>query len=185
MIITIFFNSTTFELIAQILILDAKCHTQHMLNTTCPLLMICVENQPESLDGVCQCQQGYIFNSKQINGSDYCIKNTTNNDVDQLNKNYKINQNFKSGNETIGGEISAQYEQKIKSSLQPHHIFAGVLIPILFVLIVIGTIFIYKKLHFTQHIRSIRRTHFSRPFMSRRYEDVMLGTNDNDDPPLI
>lgn len=78
-------------------------------------------------------------------------------------------------------EASAQYEPKFKSSVRTHHIVAGVLIPIMFVFIVIGSIFAYKKLHVTQRIRNIRRTHRNRPF----YEDVMLGTNDNDDPPLI
>lgn len=76
---------------------------------------------------------------------------------------------------------NAQNGEKITPA-QPHHIVAGILIPIFLVLIVIGGVYAYKKLHITRHIRnSVRRTHRSRPF----YEDVMLGTNDNDDPPLI
>lgn len=58
-----------------------------------------------------------------------------------------------------------------KSIAQPHHMVAGIVIPIVLVFIVIGSVVAFKKLY-----RHIRRTHRS-PF----YEDVMLG----DDPPLI
>lgn len=63
-----------------------------------------------------------------------------------------------------------------KNTSKPHHILVGIFLPIVFVLIVLSGIFVV-----TQRIRNIRRTHRNRPF----YQDVMLGANDNDDPPLI
>lgn len=118
-----------------------------------------------------------MVNPKHTNDNDYCI------DI-KFNTSSSSSFNIISKNNVslvTDHEASAQYEPKFKSSVRAHHIIAGVLIPIMFVLIAIGSIIAYKKLHITQRIRNIRRTHRNRPF----YEDVMLGANDNDDPPLI
>lgn len=149
-------------------LLVKNCNTQiYFTENICPPSTICVENTenlPGVFDGVCQCRDEYIFNPKHANDIDYCIKNTSNNST------YKVQ-----------SKHNDEFEQNIKSPSKTHHIVAGVLLPIAFVLIVLGGILVYKQLYVTQRIRDIRRTHRNRPF----YEDVMLGTNDNDDPPLI
>lgn len=163
------------------------CDTRRMLKNICPasehFTTTCVENtnQPGEYEGVCQCddKQGFIFNPKYTNDTDYCIINT-NLDEKQLNSKSGRSSNNSYNSQSKNNSFVID-EPKIQSTPRPHHIVAGVLIPIVFVLIVMGSIFAYKKLHVTQRIRNIRRTHRNRPF----YEDVMLGTNDNDDPPLI
>lgn len=165
-----------------------KCDTRKMLNNICPkadhFQSRCVENsnQPGEFDGLCQCYDGFIFNIKYTNDNDYCIidPNTTDDPKQSNSKSGRISNNsVNSQNKNTSFVVDEL--KTIQTTPQPHHIVAGVLIPIVFVLIVIGSTFIYKKLHVTQRIRNIRRTHRNRPF----YEDVMLGTNDIDDPPLI
>lgn len=163
-----------------------KCSSEFM-NSTCPLHTRCkqieVEHQSGVDDGDCLCDNGYIFNPKYTGDADYCTsKNDTTKEMTiKINRNSDDNQRKSNEIGDIEGTASAQFEEKIKTIPRPHHIVAGVVIPIAFVIIVVSVVFAYKKLHITQHIRNVRRTHRNRPF----YEDVMLGSNDNDDPPLI
>lgn len=139
-------------------------------------------NEPGDVEGECQCNAGFIFNPQYTNDNDYCIIDTNQpDDTKQSNSKSGRSSNSSYSSQSENNNLVID-EPKIQSTPRPHHIVAGVLIPIVFVLIVIGSIFVYMKLHVTQRIRNIhRRTHRNRPF----YEDVMLGTNDNDDPPLI
>lgn len=140
-----------------------NCNTQEIYKNSCPSSTKCVEHQPGVFNGICQCKEdGYVFNSKFTNNDDYCT--IIDDETKQIRNN---NNNFeKSG---IGSRTNAPHEEKLKSSAQPHHIIAGVLIPIVLIVIVIGLVHI---------IRHVRRSHGRGPF----YEDVML---DHDDPPLI
>lgn len=142
-----------------------SCNTEE---NTCPQSTACVEfaeNRPGVFNGTCECRDPIThFNPKYKNDADYCITNTSNSP--------------KNHTDSLEDETSAQ-KQKFKSPSKTHHFVAGVIFPIAFVLIVLATIFVYKKFHVTQRIRNIRRSR--RPF----YEDVMLGANDIDDPPLI
>lgn len=70
---------------------------------------------------------------------------------------------------------------KIQPLPGAHHVIGGILIPIFFVLIALGAIYGVRRLHIQQRMRNIRMTRRNRPF----YEDVMLGSNEHDDPPLI
>lgn len=135
-----------------------NCNTQDLLKNTCPPRTKCVENLENQPEGNCQCRDLYVFNPSYMNDTDYCI----------LNNKTSENNNIKNNDDSS--------ERQIKSISKPHHILAGVLIPIAIVLIIISGVVV------AQRIRKIRRTHHrNRPF----YEDVMLGVNDNDDPPLI
>lgn len=157
------------------------------MSSKCPPHTRCkeieTEHQSDADDGDCQCDNGFIFNPKYTGDADYCTsKNVTINQMTtKTNRNSDDNRRKTNEIGDADGTASAQFEEKIKSIPRPHHIVAGVIIPIVFVIIVVSAVFAYKKLHITQHIRNVRRTHRNRPF----YEDVMLGSNDNDDPPLI
>lgn len=140
-----------------------KCDTRYMLSSkNCPPSTICVEkdeNQLEVFEGVCQCGDQYVFNPNYTSDDEYCIKNVI------FNK-----------SSTSGSFIDGRNFSKNKLTSKPHHILVGIFLPIAFVLIVLSGIFVV-----TQRIRNTRRIHRNRPF----YQDVMLGVNDNDDPPLI
>lgn len=124
-----------------------NCNTEDILSSSCPFSTKCVEHQPGSNNGHCQCQKGHVFNPKYTSNLDYCI------------------------NENIKHNSSVPHEEELKAMAQPHHMVAGIVIPIVLVFIVIGLMMMaFKKLHILRHIRQS-------PF----YEDVMLG----DDPPLI
>lgn len=132
---------------------EKKCNSEEILKFKCPPLSHCVENgETNGTNGTCECIHG-IFNPEYTTDENYYCLNS----VDVSKK-------------------SVQKKPKFESLPQPHHIVAGVSISLVFVSIVIGFIFVCKKLHFYQRFRNIRHTH-CRPF----YE---LGTND-DDPPLI
>lgn len=169
-----------------------KCNTRDVILYPCPDHSTCVEKDASGNGGTCNCKQNFVFNTKYKNSTiDYCIESTQkieNNNQQQQN-NAKFNsgnsdKNVSNDNDNMLGDSAPNlnsFQQKLRPKPSPHHVIAGILIPIILVFIVIGTVFVYKKLHITQRIRNIRRTRRSRPF----YEDVMLGSNDNDDPPLI
>lgn len=146
-------------------ILSVKnCNTEEIYRSSCPSSAKCVEHKPGTVHGVCQCRdEDYAFNPKYTSNEDYC----TINNIKQIRRN----------NSNIGGEISGPQEEKLESIAQPHHIVAGVIISIVIVFFVIGLVMAFKKLHIIRHVRLTHRSPF--------YEDVILGTSDHDDPPLI
>lgn len=147
--------------------LEKRCNSEEILkfDFPCPPLSTnCVEDG--GTNGTCECIiHGQIFNPKYTTDTDYCVNS--------------IDVNVSS---SIIGNVSS-IQNKPKFETPAHELsFTGVSISLVFVSIVVGCLFVCKKLHVYQRFRNIRRTtHRSRPF----YEDVMLGTNDNDDPPLI
>lgn len=154
------------------------------LESGCPESTFCSEVRANTNEGQCKCSNTTLsFNPKYTNDDDYCVyvKSTNANETasNETNKLDAIGPNAASSSSQEPSDGSG------KSIARPlpgtHHIIAGILIPIFFVFVVIGTVFVYKKLHITHRVRNIRRTRRNRPF----YEDVMLGNNDNDDPPLI
>lgn len=148
-----------------ILILSViKCNTEDIYRSSCPSSTKCVENPPGIVDGICLCkEEGYTFNPKYTSVDDYCTI---------FDANIKQNRS-----NSISSE-APPYEEKLKSIAHPHHIVAGILIPLVLVTIVILIILAFKKLHI---IYTFRRTHRS-PF----YEDVVLNVEDlHDEPPLI
>lgn len=168
----------------------------------CPASSMCTEKQTGSTDGVCICKdESLTFNPNYENDSDYCTlqltnggdgnsnTNTNSNSNSKSNSNLDIESNDRSDNKKYENEnnkndhIKTNDDNKQQISPLPgaKHVAAGIFFPIISVIILIGGIFAYKKLHITQHIRNFRRNRRSRPF----YGDVSLGMNDNDDPPLI
>lgn len=137
---------------------------------------MCSEISADGQDGQCNCRPGSEFNPNYIDVQDYCVPTKV---LDENAPNHTNNKD-----DTESNLIDRMPNDGIKTVPQlpgAHHVVAGILIPILFVFIVIGSVFMYKKLHITHRVRNIRRTRRNRPF----YEDVMLANNDNDDPPLI
>lgn len=152
---------------------------------------------------MCICRdESLIFNPNYKNDSDYCTLQLTNGGNSNTNSisNSNSNSNSNSGiepNDHSSNSDNKKYEndnnkndpiitnddnkQQISPLPGAKHVAAGILFPIISVIILIGGIFAYKKLHITQHVRNFRRNRRSRPF----YGDVSLGMNDNDDPPLI
>lgn len=125
------------------------------------------------------------FNPTFTSDDDYCIyvKSTNANDnaSNATNKTDTVGPSNAASSSSTEPLPSTEMGQNGRAMPRAHHIVAGILIPIAFVFLVTGTVFVYKKLHITHRVRNIRRTRRNRPF----YEDVMLGNNDNDDPPLI
>lgn len=168
-------------------ILVRSCSLEDIYKYGCPSpsLTKCEQNDGGSDNGTCICKEPYTFNPKYTNDSDYCLKldnkpSTGTNVTDNKNSNSSHSNNFT--NSTLSEAADhLHHEKKVESIPGAHHIVAGILIPIVFVFVAIGIVIIYKKLHITQRIRNIQRTRRNRPF----YEDVMLGSNDIDDPPLI
>lgn len=155
------------------------------LQTECPVTTICSQIRENSIEGQCKCSNAKLsFNPNFTSDDDYCIyvKSTTANDnaSNMTNKTDTGSSNAASSgfSEPLPPDVSGDRSRTLPGT---HHIIAGIFIPIGFVFIVIGAVFVYKKLHITHRVRNIRRTRRNRPF----YEDVMLGNNENDDPPLI
>lgn len=153
--------------------------------SVCPKTAMCSELRVDSSDGRCKCTNTTLsFNPNFTSDDDYCVyvKSTSANDnaSNATNKTDAASPNAVSSSSTEPLP-STEFEKNARALPGTHHIIAGILIPIVFVFIVIGTVFAYKKLHITHRVRNIQRTRRNRPF----YEDVMLGNNDNDDPPLI
>lgn len=128
----------------------------------------------------------FQFNPAFTTNDTYCIElaDPLIQRTDRTDPNTRSTTTKKDTDTTVASESTAaseQYQQTARKKPSPHHVMAGILIPIAMVFIVVGSVFAYKRLHITQRIRNIRRTRRSRPF----YEDVMLGSNDTDDPPLI
>lgn len=150
--------------------------------------MKCVEVSDDANrhDGLCECKDSFELNPASTSTETYCIedngidpksiKSIANNIPTAMNDNF--NDTITASQSTAGSE---EIQEKLHKKSNTNHVIAGILIPIAFVFAVIGSVFIYKKLHITQRIRNMHRTRRSRPF----YEDVMLGSNDTDDPPLI
>lgn len=140
--------------------------------------MKCVEisGDTDKPDGLCECKDSFKLNPASTSSETYCIedneidlksiKTTANNIPSAMNNN--LSDTITSSESTVSSE--GIQEMLLKKS-NTNHVLAGILIPIAFVFVVIGSVFIYKKLHITQRIRNIHRTRRSRPF----YEDVMLG----------
>lgn len=134
-----------------LIIQEKKCNSEEILNIICPPLSTnCVEDgERNGTNGTCECIHG-IFNPKYTTNENYCLNSVN---------------------------ISSQHQKKSKfeSSSQPHFII--IIISLVFVSIVIGCIFVYKKLHMHQRLRNIRRTH------CRSFYEINRGNDD--DPPLI
>lgn len=160
-----------------------------MWDDACPPTTKCVEifDDPNRYDGLCKCKDDFQFNPLHNSNDTYCIKINNSHQLPNLSNRKNNNRHTDSNNakdEIITSKITTsfeQYQQDPRIKPGPQHVFAGILIPIVLVVIVVGSAFLFKRLHITQRIRNIRRTRRSRPF----YEDVMLGSNDTDDPPLI
>lgn len=157
--------------------------TSSDIESECPESAYCSEIRANTIEGQCKCSNTTLsFNPQYTNDDDYCVyvKSTNANETasNETNKSDAIGPNAASSS-SQGPDGSGHLNARPLPGT--HHIIAGILIPILFVFVVIGTVFVYKKLHITHRVRNIRRTRRNRPF----YEDVMLGNNDNDDPPLI
>lgn len=153
------------------------------VQTKCPVTTYCSEIHANSNEGQCKCSNATLsFNPNFTSDDEYCIyvkSNTSNDNASNMtNKTDTGSPNASSFSEPLPPDVSGDRTRTLPGT---HHIIAGILIPIGFVFIVIGAVFVYKKLHITHRVRNIRRTRRNRPF----YEDVMLGNNDNDDPPLI
>ncbi|XP_050096321.1 uncharacterized protein LOC126578100 isoform X3 [Anopheles aquasalis] len=65
-----------------------------------------------------------------------------------------------------------------------HHILSGVLIPLAFVVIMIGSALLAKRTQLWSRLRQRFQARRGRHHRRPAYEDVVLG-NDSDDPPLI
>lgn len=165
---------------------EKLCSTSDAENG-CPKATLCSEfHNDNSTAGQCVCENATLsFNPNFTNEDDYCIyvKSTNaNNDTVSNETNKKDTNGPNAASSSSNGPLPSDDSGNSAKPLPgTHHIIAGILIPIFFVFIVIGSVFVYKKLHITHRVRNIRRTRRNRPF----YEDVMLGNNDNDDPPLI
>lgn len=166
-----------------------SCNTENVWNDSCPATTKCVElnDDPTRHDGLCKCMHDFQFNPAFTTNDTYCIEQPDPpiQRTDRTDTNTRSTSTSKKDTDTtVAGESTAaseQYQQTPRKKPSPHHVMAGILIPIGMVFIVVASVFAYKRLHITQRIRNIRRTRRSRPF----YEDVMLGSNDTDDPPLI
>lgn len=161
-----------------------KCSTSNILILPCPPLSRCVQNQPDQPDATCECIEPNQFNPKYSNDSNYCI--VTDKIPLQKVENNDSKSSRGSDSKTVTAGTLTDGSDPSYSAIRPplpgaHHIVAGILIPVAFVIVAVCIVIIYKKLHITQRIRNIQRTRRNRPF----YEDVMLGSNDIDDPPLI
>lgn len=154
-----------------------NCSTQTFL--ACPSSSVCTEIRADVPDGKCKCQPRTKFNPNYHDDSEYCVPSEEKAPADENapNETHKADDTSSKPADPMPNDGI----KTISQSPSAHHVAAGILIPILLVFIVIGTVFMYKKLHITHRVRNIRRTRRSRPF----YEDVMLANNDNDDPPLI
>lgn len=147
-------------------LVEKKCNSEEILKAfpECPTHSTnCVEDGVmNGTNGTCECIHGKIFNEKYTSDADYCV----------YSSNLGIN--------SIHPESNVQNKTKFENSPHPHHVIIGVSILLFFVSVLIGSIYVCKRLHIYQRFRNIRRTN-RRPF----YEDVMLRNNDIDDPPLI
>lgn len=165
----------------------AKLCSTSELQSGCPKAAYCSElSNDNSTAGQCVCSNAsFIFNSHYTNDDDYCIYVRPTNVTNDTASNETHKKDADGPNAASSSSNGPLPSDESGNSARPlpgtHHIIAGILIPIFFVFIVIGSVFVYKKLHITHRVRNIRRTRRNRPF----YEDVMLGNNDNDDPPLI
>lgn len=153
------------------------------------------------MDGQCKCADKYVFNQDFTNDIDYCISDVTGGAEKKHNNTTLVDGNKTDRAETAAASATAEtsgtsdgpnnvshttggdktHEVLVRPLPGAHHVIGGILIPIFFVLIAVGVVYVVKNLHIRQRVRNIRMTRRNRPF----YEDVMLGNNDNDDPPLI
>ncbi|XP_040158833.1 uncharacterized protein LOC120897796 isoform X1 [Anopheles arabiensis] len=72
----------------------------------------------------------------------------------------------------------------LREPVAAHHILGGVLIPLAFVVILIGSAILAKRTDLWARLRQRFLAHRNRHRRRPAYEDVVLG-NDSDDPPLI
>lgn len=147
---------------------------------------MCADKQADVTDGVCKCSadEKFAFNPDYKSDADYCR-------YDETIKQYEVprpaepNQPEAASSIDNGtGDQTSTTDSgvlKIRPLPGAHHVIGGILIPIFFVFVAVGAIYGVRRLHIRQRMRNIRMTRRNRPF----YEDVMLSTHENDDPPLI
>lgn len=147
---------------------------------------MCADTKADVTEGVCKCSadEKYAFNSDYKDDTDYCkydenIKAEQETETKAEPNQPEAAQSVDNGN----GSTTDESRQTLKGRPLPgaHHVLGGILIPIFFVLVVVGAIYGVRHLHIRQRMRNIRMSRRNRPF----YEDVMLSTNEHDDPPLI
>lgn len=149
---------------------------------------MCADKQADVTDGVCKCQldEKYVFNANYKDDTDYCrydanLKLPQDSEPKPEPKQPVAASSIDNGSQSDTTDGKESDLPKVRPLPGAHHVIGGVLIPILFVLVAVGAIYGVRHLHIRQRMRNIRMTRRNRPF----YEDVMLGTNEHDDPPLI
>lgn len=186
--------STSLLFLLYFLFTAKKCSTSS-LNSSCPPNSLCSQIQADILDGLCKCNADdkYVLNLSYTNDTDYCKydpnlivndnrKDTSTNDSNKTEPKKPEASLAAAPDKRNNSQISASEEVlKIQPLPGAHHVIGGILIPIFFVMIALGAIYGVRRLHIQQRVRNIRMTRRNRPF----YEDVMLGSNEHDDPPLI
>ncbi|XP_035790569.1 uncharacterized protein LOC118465950 isoform X1 [Anopheles albimanus] len=84
-----------------------------------------------------------------------------------------------------GGSSAGNADQlPLREPAGAHHILSGVLIPLAFVVIMIGSALLAKRTQLWSRLRQRFQARRGRHHRRPAYEDVVLG-NDSDDPPLI
>lgn len=163
-----------------------KCSTAN-INPQCPPHSVCADKQADVTEGICKCSvdEQFVFNAAYKDDSDYCrydasIKLPQDNESKPEPNQPEAALSVDNG---IGSAPPTKESEKLKVHPLPgaHHVIGGILIPIFFVLAAVGVIYGVRHLHIRQRMQNIRMSRRNRPF----YEDVMLGTNEHDDPPLI
>jgi hypothetical protein len=56
-----------------------------------------------------------------------------------------------------------------------HSVAAGILIPLVLIVVVVGVVYFGRRYHWLHWFRQLRQ---------RRYDEVRIGQEDDDDPPI-
>uniref|UniRef100_A0A182WIR0 EB domain-containing protein n=1 Tax=Anopheles minimus TaxID=112268 RepID=A0A182WIR0_9DIPT len=115
----------------------------------------------------------------------YCLPDDTGAKATSLHGGYSSDASKSSGEIGVtSGEGGNMGELPLREPVGAHHILGGVLIPLAFVVILVGSAVLAKRTDLWSRLRQRLIAHRNRHRRRPAYEDVVLG-NDSDDPPLI
>lgn len=139
----------------------------------CPPHSICSQlDHNES--GECRCPQRFDVNPHSSGPSDYCVE-------DENSIGNGGSAAISSSSLGGGGGKGSKTVVHIQPPAESHHVVIGILVPMMLVVLVIGTAYGIKKFH---PVRRLREYVISRRRNRPLYEDVMM-TQELEDPPLM
>uniref|UniRef100_A0A182RFM8 EB domain-containing protein n=1 Tax=Anopheles funestus TaxID=62324 RepID=A0A182RFM8_ANOFN len=153
--------------------------------------------------GQCVCLFGYKLNpayhgkttanslsptpvpSTNVAYTTYCLPDDSSAKATSFHGGFSSESSKSPGEEGITrGEGENMGQLPLRKPVEAHHILGGVLIPLAFVVILVGSAILAKRLDLWSRLRQRFIAHRNRHRRRPAYEDVVLG-NDSDDPPLI